>query len=80
MWVSITAMPQSALATAARYSLFPHGHRLADHDGIFIVGAAVPGGFTVSMRESGCATALGGYLHLPALAGEVSAGELVEVI
>jgi len=51
-------MPQSAFATAARYSLFPHGHRLADHDGIFIVGAAVPGGFTVSMRESGCAPRL----------------------
>jgi uncharacterized membrane protein YeaQ/YmgE (transglycosylase-associated protein family) len=77
-WVILLVM-SAVLATAAQYLFFRHDRKATDYDWVFIAGGALLGGFTASVWYS--AGPLVDGLHiLPAIAGAVVLGALVELV
>ncbi len=77
-WVILLAL-SAVLATAAQYLFFRHDRKPTDYDWVFIAGGALLGGFTASIWYPVGPVVAGLYI-LPALAGAIVIGTLVEVI
>jgi hypothetical protein len=77
-WVILLAM-SAVLATAAQYLFFHHDRKSTDYDWVFIAGGALLGGFTATLWYPVGPVVAGLYI-LPALAGAVVLGTVVEVI
>ncbi len=77
-WVILLVL-SAALATAAQYLFFRHDRKKTDYDWVFIAGGALLGGFTASVWYPVGPLVAGLYL-LPALAGAVVLGAVVEFI
>jgi cytochrome c biogenesis protein CcdA len=77
-WV-ILLVWSAALATAAQYLFFRHDRKKTDYDWVFIAGGALIGGFTSTVWYPVGPLVAGLYL-LPALAGAVVLGAVVEFI
>jgi cytochrome c biogenesis protein CcdA len=77
-WIILLAV-SAVLATAAQYTLFRHDRKKTDYDWVFIAGGALLGGFTATVWYPVGPLVAGLYI-LPALAGEVVLGAVVELI
>ena len=77
-WIILLAV-SALLATAAQYTLFRHDRKKTDYDWVFIAGGALLGGFTATVWYPVGPLVAGLYI-LPALAGEVVLGAVVEVV
>ncbi len=77
-WVILLVL-SATLATAAQYLFFRHDRKKTDYDWVFIAGGALLGGFTASVWYPVGPLVAGLYL-LPALAGAVVLGAVVEFI
>src|SRR6266566_7092734 len=77
-WVILLVL-SAALATAAQYLFFRHDRKKTDYDWVFIAGGALLGGFTATVWYPVGPLVAGLYL-LPALAGAVVLGAVVEFI
>jgi cytochrome c biogenesis protein CcdA len=77
-WVMLLVL-SAALATAAQYLFFRHDRKKTDYDWVFIAGGALLGGFTATVWYPVGPLVAGLYL-LPALAGAVVLGAVVEFI
>ena len=77
-WIILLAV-SAALATAAQYLFFRRDRKKTDYDWVFIAGGALLGGFTATVWYPVGPLVAGLYI-LPALAGEVVLGIVVEVI
>ena len=77
-WIMLLAV-SALLATAAQYLFFRRDRKVTDYDWVFIAGGALLGGFTASVWYA-VGPALDGLHLLPALAGEIVLGTMVEVV
>ncbi len=77
-WLILLAV-SALLATAAQYLFFRQDRQATDYDWVFIAGGSLVGGFTASVWYAVGPVADGLHL-LPALAGEVILGTVVELI
>ena len=77
-WIILLAV-SAALATAAQYLFSRHDRKKTDYDWVYIAGGALLGGFTATVWYHAGPLVAGLYI-LPALAGEVVLGALVEFI
>ena len=77
-WLILLAM-SAVLATAAQYTLFRHDSKKTDYDWVFIAGGALIGGFTATVWYQVGPVVAGIYI-LPAIAGEIVLGTVVEII
>ncbi len=77
-WVILLVL-SATLATAAQYLFFRHDRKKTDYDWVFIAGGALLGGFTATVWYPVGPLVAGLYL-LPALAGAVVLGAVVEFI
>src|SRR5690348_2141135 len=77
-WFILLAV-SALLATAAQYLFFSHNRKATDYDWVFIAGGALVGGFTASVWYA-VGPMVDGLHLLPALAGEVMLGAVVELI
>jgi cytochrome c biogenesis protein CcdA len=77
-WVILLAV-SAVLATAAQYLFFRHDRKKTDYDWVYIAGGALLGGFTATVWYHVGPLVVGLYI-LPALAGAVVLGALVEFI
>ncbi len=77
-WIILLAV-SGLLATAAQYLFFSHGRKATDYDWVFIAGGALLGGFTATVWYP-FGPVVDGLHLMPALAGEVFLGAVVELI
>jgi hypothetical protein len=77
-WVILLAI-SAVLATAAQYLFFRHDRKKTDSDWVYTAGGALLGGFTASVWYPVGPVVAGLYI-LPALAGAVVLGAVVEFI
>jgi hypothetical protein len=77
-WIILLAV-SAVLATAAQYLFFRNARKKTDYDWVYIAGGALLGGFTATMWYPVGPLVAGLYI-LPALAGEVVLGAVVEVV
>ena len=77
-WLILLAI-SALLATAAQYLFFRQDRKVTDYDWIFIAGGSLVGGFTASVWYA-VGPVVDGLQLLPALAGEVILGTVVELI
>ncbi len=77
-WIILLAI-SAVLATAAQYLFFRHDRKATDYDWVFIAGGALLGGFTARVWYHVGPVVDGLYL-LPALAGGIVLGALVELV
>jgi cytochrome c biogenesis protein CcdA len=77
-WVILLTV-SAVLATAAQYLFFRHNRKATDYDWVYIAGGALLGGFTAHVWYPVGPVVAGLYL-LPALAGTVVLGAVVELI
>ena len=77
-WIMLLAV-SALLATAAQYLFFRNAWKATDYDWVFIAGGALLGGFTATVWYPVGPVVAGLYI-LPALAGEVVLGTVVEVV
>jgi cytochrome c biogenesis protein CcdA len=77
-WIILLAI-SAALATTAQYLFFRHERKQTDYDWVFIAGGALLGGFTATVWFPVGPLVAGLYI-LPALAGAVVLGAVVEFI
>jgi hypothetical protein len=77
-WIILLAV-SAALATAAQYTLFRNARKKTDYDWVYIAGGALLGGFTATVWYHVGPLVAGLYI-LPALAGAVVLGAVVEFI
>ena len=81
LWAWLILLAVSALlATAAQYTFFKHDRKATDYDWVFIAGGALIGGFTAHVWYPGFGPVVDGLHLLPALAGALVLGALVELI
>jgi O-antigen/teichoic acid export membrane protein len=69
----------AVLATVAQYLFFRHDRKKTDYDWVYIAGGALLGGFTATVWYPVGPLVVGLYI-LPALAGAVILGAVVEVV
>jgi cytochrome c biogenesis protein CcdA len=77
-WIILLAV-SAALATAGQYLFFCQDRKKTDYDCVYIAGGALLGGFTATVWYHVGPLVAGLYI-LPALAGAVILGAVVEVI
>jgi cytochrome c biogenesis protein CcdA len=77
-WIILLAV-SAVLATAAQYLFFRHERKKTDYDWVYIAGGALLGGFTATVWYHVGPLVAGLYI-LPALAGAVVLGAVVEFI
>ncbi len=77
-WI-ILLVVSAALATAVQFLFFRNARKATDYDWVFIAGGALLGGFTATVWYPVGPLVDGLYL-LPALAGAVVLGAVVEVV
>ena len=77
-WVILLVI-SAVLATAAQYLFFRHDRKATDYDWVYTAGGALLGGFTASVWYS-VGPVVDGLHILPALAGAVVLGTLVELV
>src|SRR6266571_6814530 len=77
-WIILLAV-SAVLATAAQYLFFRHDRKKTDYDWVYIAGGALLGGFTASIWYHVGPLVADLYI-LPALAGAVVLGAVVELI
>jgi uncharacterized membrane protein YeaQ/YmgE (transglycosylase-associated protein family) len=77
-WLILLAV-SALLATAAQYLFFRQDRKATDYDWVFIAGGSLVGGFTASVWYA-VGPVVDGLHLLPALAGEVILGAVVELI
>lgn len=77
-WFVLLAV-SAALATAAQYLFFRRDRKATDYDWVFIAGGALLGGFTASIWYA-VGPVVDGLYILPALAGALILGTLVELV
>jgi hypothetical protein len=77
-WIMLLAV-SALLATAAQYLFFRNARKATDYDWVFIAGGALLGGFTASVWYS-VGPVVDGLHLLPALAGEVVLGAVIELV
>jgi len=77
-WIILWVV-SAALATAVQYLFFRHDRKATDYDWVFIAGGALLGGFAATVWYPVGLVVDGLYL-LPALAGAVVLGTVVEVV
>ena len=77
-WIILLAI-SAVLATAAQYLFFRNAWKKTDYDWVFIAGGALLGGFTATVWYPVGPVVAGLYI-LPAIAGEVVLGAVVEGI
>lgn len=77
-WVILFAI-SAVLATAAQYLFFRRDRKATDYDWVFMAGGALLGGFTANVWYH-AGPVVDGLYFLPALAGGVILGALVELI
>jgi hypothetical protein len=77
-WLILLAV-SALLATAAQYLFFRQERKATDYDWVFIAGGSLVGGFTASVWYA-VGPVVDGLHLLPALAGEVILGAVVELI
>jgi uncharacterized membrane protein YeaQ/YmgE (transglycosylase-associated protein family) len=77
-WIILLAV-SAVLATAAQYLFFRHNHKATDYDWVYIAGGALLGGFTATVWYP-IGPVVDGLYILPALAGAVILGAVVEVV
>lgn len=78
-WVILLAWSAS-LATAALYTLFRGDREPNDYDWVYIAGGALLGGFTAHVWYGGFGPIVDGLILVPALAGGLAGGAIVEVV
>ncbi len=80
LWAWFILLAVSAvLATAAQYLFFRHDRKATDYDWVFIAGGALIGGFTAHVWYP-VGPVVDGLNLLPALAGAVVLGAVVELV
>ncbi len=77
-WIILLAV-SAVLATAAQYLFFRQDRKKTDYDWVYIAGGALLGGFTATVWYHVGPLVAGLYI-LPALAGAVVLGAVVEFI
>ncbi len=77
-WI-ILLVASAVLATAAQYLFFRRDRKATDYDWVYIAGGALLGGFTATVWYPIGPVVADLYI-LPALAGEVVLGALVEMV
>jgi cytochrome c biogenesis protein CcdA len=77
-WIILLAV-SAVLATAAQFLFFRNARKKTDYDWVYIAGGALLGGFTATVWYPVGPLVVGLYI-LPALAGEVVLGAVVEFI
>ena len=77
-WVILLAL-SAALATAVQYLFFRHDRKKTDYDWVYTAGGALLGGFTATVWYHVGPLVAGLYI-LPALAGAVVLGAVIEII
>ena len=77
-WIILLAV-SAVLATAAQYLFFRNDRKKTDYDWVYIAGGALLGGFTATVWYPVSPLVVGLYI-LPALAGAVILGAVVEVV
>ena len=77
-WIILLAV-SAVLATAAQYLFFRYDLKKTDYDWVYIAGGALLGGFTATVWYPVGPLVVGLYI-LPALAGAVVLGAVVEMI
>ncbi len=77
-WITLLAV-SAVLATAAQYLFFRHDRKATDYDWVYIAGGSLLGGFTATVWHPVGPLVAGLYI-LPALAGAVVLGAVVEVV
>jgi cytochrome c biogenesis protein CcdA len=77
-WIILLAV-SAALATAAQYLFFRNARKKTDYDWVYTAGGALLGGFTATVWYHVGPLVAGLYI-LPALAGAVILGAVVEFI
>jgi cytochrome c biogenesis protein CcdA len=78
-WIILLAV-SAVLATTAQYLFFHHDREATDYDWVYIAGGALLGGFTAHVWYPGFGPVVDGLHLLPALAGAVVLGAVVELI
>lgn len=78
-WFILLAV-SAALATAAQYTIFRNDRKTTDYDWVYIAGGALLGGFTAHVWYPGSGPVVDGLNLLPALAGAVVLGIMVELV
>src|SRR5947209_12791873 len=77
-WI-ILLVVSAVLATAAQYLFFRDARKAPDYDWVYMAGGALLGGFTATVWYPIGPVVAGLYI-LPALAGEVVLGAVVELV
>ena len=77
-WI-ILLVVSAALATAVQFLFFRNARKATDYDWVFIAGGALLGGFTATVWYP-VGPLVDGLHLLPALAGAVVLGAVVEVV
>ena len=70
----------AALATGAQYLFFREDRKETDYDWVYLAGGALLGGFTGHVWYPGFGPVVDGLNILPAIAGAVILGVVVELI
>lgn len=78
-WFILLAV-SAALATAAQYTIFRNDRKTTDYDWVYIAGGALLGGFTAHVWYPGFGPVVDGLNLLPALAGAVVLGIMIELV
>jgi len=78
-WI-ILLVVSAALATAVQFLFFRNARKATDYDWVFIAGGALLGGFTATVWYPVGLLVVDGLYLLPALAGAVVLGAVVEVV
>jgi uncharacterized membrane protein YeaQ/YmgE (transglycosylase-associated protein family) len=81
IWAWLILLAGSALlATLAQYTLFRQNRGSTDYDWALIAGGAIIGGFIANLWYAGIGPEVDGLHLLPALAGAVVLGVVVELV